>query len=44
MGGWMKDSKEQLMDEININERLKGEIEGLKDRIEYFRHREYELF
>ena len=39
----MKDDKEQLKDEIKLNERLKGEIEGLKDRIEYFRQREYEL-
>ena len=39
----MKDEKKQLKDEIKLSERLKGEIEGLKDRIEYFRQREYEL-
>ena len=32
-----------MKDEIKLNECLKWEIEVLKDRIEYFRQREYEL-
>ena len=43
MRGCNESLSEKLKDEIKLNLRLKGEIEGLKDRIEYFRQREHEL-